>query len=118
MGDKGQLAPVAAAVGDSQLEMLVDFMGRQELEPLDQAHAVAIEILAQIEAIEFFLLADPVKIDVVHRQAPAVFVDQGKRRAAHPGVGGHVDAPRKTADKAGLAGAELTDQANDLAALN
>ena len=76
MSDKCQLTPVAAAVGDSQLQMLVDFVGRQELEPLDQADAVAVEIIAQVEAIEFFLLADPIKIDVVHRQAPAVFVDQ------------------------------------------
>ena len=41
-----------------------------------------------------------------------------KSRAAHPCVGSHFDPLRETADKAGLAGAELTDQANDLAALN
>ena len=78
-------------------------MGGQELEPFDQADAVAVEVLTQIETVEFFLLADPVKIDVIDRQPSTVLVDKRKSRTAHPGVGSYFDPLREAAHKAGLA---------------
>ena len=64
------------------------------------------------------LLYDTIKIDVINRQPPAVFVDQRKSRTTYPGVGSDFDSLREAAHETGLAGSELADKANDLAALN
>ena len=68
----------------TDFEIFVNFRSRQILDPFDQAHAVGVEILAQIQCVDLILLTDPVKIDMVNRQSALIFIDQRERRAADP----------------------------------
>ena len=56
------------------------------------------------------MLTDPVKIDVVNRQAALILIDQGKRGAAHPSFFADPNPAAETADKASFARAQFADQ--------
>src|SRR5262245_20419048 len=85
-------------------------------EPLNQTDAVGIKVLAEIESFQLRSTLDPVKIDVIDRQAALVFVYQSKARAPNPGVFAYFKALRHTPNKTRLASPQLADKSNNLAA--
>src|SRR5437016_4072743 len=56
---------------------------RHAVGPLDQADAVAVEILMGAEVEELALASQPIGVEVVDRQPGLVFLDEDKRRAAY-----------------------------------
>ena len=117
MGSKRQFPLRAISVSHPQFEVFIDLTGREVFEPLDQTHAVGIEVFAKIESFQLTSRLDPIKINVVDRQPAVVLVYQSKRRASNPGVPADFKALRYTPDETGFASSQLANEGNDFAAL-
>src|SRR3990172_3993733 len=116
MSDKSQLASVAPGMSHAQFEVFIDFLPGQMLEPFHQAHAVAVEILPEVQPFTFLAAANPVQIDMIDRQPAFILVDQSKTRAANPSVLTYLQSLRHPAHKTGLASPQFADEPDDLAA--
>jgi hypothetical protein len=78
--------------------------------PLDQADALAFEILVNAEIEKLTWPLEAIGVEVVDRQAGVVFLDQHEGGAADDTAIGNLKAFRDGPDKVCLSGAKRTDQ--------
>src|SRR6202012_2895793 len=81
--------------------------------PLDQADAVAAQILFHSQGGKLGSAAQPVGIEMVDRQPGIVLLDQDEGGTAHGPAVGDVKALGDGADQMRLAGAKRADQGDD-----
>src|SRR5579863_2452713 len=114
-GNKSNRAAIGARVADTDREAAQLLRLAQALEPLDGGDRLRKEILAQAEVVEPHGF-QPVEIDVIQRQPPAMLLDYRKGRTQNLLLG-QAQAARQPLDKAGFACAKIADESNQLATL-
>src|SRR6185295_13089807 len=87
------------SVSKTDFEIFVKLVSRQALDPFDQAYAIGVEIIAQVQCLDLFCPSDAVQIDMVNRQSPLIFIDQRECWAADPRLLAHLDPFTETAHK-------------------
>ena len=88
------------------------------LGPLHEHQTVRIHQVAEAEPLELVGVRQAVKVQMGHRQAPAlVEMHQGVGRTPHAGLPGHVQGLAERARQEGLAGAERALERHDIAGL-
>src|SRR5207247_3687981 len=94
---------------------LVAGRGAEPVEPLHRRHALAGEHVAQERRLVARRL-EAIEIDVREREPSARVLGHDRERGAVDALGVDAEAAREPAHQAGLAGAQLADQADQLAA--
>src|SRR5690349_25135042 len=100
------------SVSQTDFEIFVKLISRQALDPFDEAYAIRVEIIAQVQRRNLFCCSDAVQIDMVNRQSSLIFIDQRECWAADPRLVAHFDPFAETAHKRGVSGSQLYAYAN------
>src|SRR6185295_11868837 len=102
MSRKRHLTLRFAPMSKTDFDIFVKLICRQTLDPFDEAYAIGVEILAQVQRRDLFCSSDAVEIDVIDRQPSLILVDQRECRAADPCLLAHFDAFAETAYERGF----------------
>src|SRR5271154_6396561 len=106
---------VRARVADSYRQVFHLGAAAQPLEPFHRRDTFGKQIFAQPEVVERGLF-EPVQVDVIEGEAPVMLLDHRKGRAQDVFFA-QAEPSREALDKAGLARAEIPNQAQQLTAL-
>src|SRR5439155_5682129 len=106
---------LGACVPEGDQEDVVAGGRREPLEPLDGRHALPVERLAQPRLVVARVL-EAVEVDVLQRETAAPVLGDDRERGAVDAVRVDAEPAGEPADEAGLAGAELAREADQLPA--
>ena len=106
---QGDASVITACMFQHNLEMVTGKHCRSLIGPLDQCYGRRLRILFQTQSMLSLLFLKAVEVDVAHRNAPSIFVDQGKGRACDTLLR-YAEANGDASDEAGFASSQLADE--------
>ena len=115
MGGEAKGTGLGVLMTKLHLQMLCREYGERFIGPLDDAHSFALNVLLQTQVKGFSWVVYPVKVDVVEHEAASILRRQDEGRA--PDVCLDAQPLRDALGEAGLAGAQLTHQEDEVAGL-